>query len=56
MRMMKTLFYEVLVTRLIYHFRLWLKNEGYDEESNFMLSAMISWASKKNRRLNVERK
>ncbi len=54
MKKVKALFYEILVTRLIYHFILWLKNEGYDEESDVMLSAMISWANKKIHSHNAE--
>ena len=56
MKIVKSLFYEVLVAPLIYRFILWLRNEGYDEESNFMLSAMIIWANKKKHSLNAEKK
>ena len=56
MKIVKTLYYEFIVTRFVNSFISWLENEGYDEESNFMLSAMISWANKKKHSLNAERK
>lgn len=56
MKIVKTLYYEFIVTRFVDSFISWLESEGYDEESEVMIGAMISWANKKKRSLNVEGK
>ena len=56
MKIVKTLYYEFIVTRFVDSFISWLESEGYDEECDAMIGAMISWAKKKKHGLNAERK
>lgn len=51
---LKNLYYEVIVEPFVSSFISYLYDEGYREESNAMLNAMVSWSSKALQRLKAE--
>ena len=54
MKILKTLYYEIVVEHFVEKFISWLKNEGYETESIVMCEAMLSWSSKTLQRLKEE--
>lgn len=53
MKILKTLYYEIVVEHFVEKFIFWLGNEGYETECNAMCEAMLSWSNKTLQRLKA---
>lgn len=51
--MLTTLFYELIIARLVGNFASWLTKRGYVEEGNLIYAAMISWMKKEESNLET---
>ena len=51
--MLTTLFYELIIARLVENFASWLTNKGYVEEGNLIFAAMYSWMKKEKLKLKT---
>lgn len=49
--MLKTIFHEVIGSRITGNFAQWLKSKGYDAEGTIILEALASWLDKEIKRL-----